>query len=212
MRKGIFGDITEKQLGYLNKMVGSGEHLLSLINDILDITKIQSDMLKLYLEEHVDVAHELGVVAASVEKMLRNRPVKLILDVDADLPHLTCDRRRVRQIFYNLMFNAVKFTEEGTITVSAKKRDDGLLFAVIDTGPGIASESQTIIFDPFVQTEAGIKHAGGTGLGLPISRQLAEAHGGKLWLESEPGDGASFFVSLPLVAQEKVGVTQETIQ
>ena len=108
------------------------------------------------------------------------------------------DASRIRQILLNLVSNAVKFTENGSITLSAKKRDAEILFAVMDTGPGIAPEDQEIVFEPFRQTETGIQHAAGTGLGLPISKRLVEAHGGRVWLESVPGEGAAFYVSLPI--------------
>jgi signal transduction histidine kinase len=130
--------------------------------------------------------------------MLGDKPVALVLDIDPNVPNLSCDKRRVRQVLLNLLSNAIKFTDQGTITFSAKKREDEILFAVIDTGPGIAADQQDIIFQPFVQTDTGIRHAGGTGLGLPISKQIVEAHQGRLWVESTPGEGAAFFVMLPL--------------
>ncbi|MBN1310075.1 MAG: hypothetical protein JXB30_01560 [Anaerolineae bacterium] len=198
MRQGVFGPVTEEQVDYLGKTIDSGEHLLALINDVLDVTKIQTDMLKLFVEEGFDAACELEKLAASAEKMLAEKPVKLVLDIGKNLPLMTCDKRRVRQIFYNLISNAIKFTEEGKITIGARHHDGKLLFAVMDTGPGIAPEDQEKIFEPFVQTETGIKHAGGTGLGMPISKQLATAHGGKLWVASRPGKGAKFFLLLPI--------------
>lgn len=200
MRQGVFGPVNDQQIDYLGKTIDSGEHLLALINDVLDVTKIQSNMLKLFIEEGFSVAQELEKLSASAEKMLENKPVKLVLDVDKNLPLITCDKRRIRQIFYNLVSNALKFTEEGTITISARHSDGQLLFTVLDTGPGIAPEEQGKIFEPFIQTEAGIKHASGTGLGLPISKQLAAAHGGRLWVESKPGEGAKFCLLLPMKA------------
>lgn len=212
MRQGVFGPVNEQQVDYLGKTIDSGEHLLALINDVLDVTKIQSNMLKLFVEEGFNAAQELEKLAATAEKMLENRPVKLVMDVDKDLPLMTCDKRRVRQIFYNLVSNAIKFTEEGTITISAKRREDKLLFAVIDTGPGIVREDQETIFEPFIQTETGIKHAGGTGLGLPISRQLATAHGGRLWVESKPKEGATFLLTLPIKTEVPQEETEKAVK
>ena len=120
---------------------------------------------------------------------------------------MRCDKRRVRQILLNLVSNAVKYTEQGTITVSAKQRGSEVLFTIKDTGPGMSEDQQQVIFEPFVQTETGIKHAGGTGLGLPISKNLVEVHGGRLWLESAPGAGATFFVLLPLQTDIKPSET-----
>ncbi len=197
MRQGVFGPVNDEQVDYLTKVIDSGDHLLSLINDVLDVTKIQSGNLSLFVEEGFDVKREIETIAVAAEKMLENKSVELILDIESDLPLLTCDKRRVRQIFYNLISNAIKFTDEGSVTFKVRRQGLDLIFAVIDTGPGIALEEQNIIFDPFIQTETGIKHAGGTGLGLPISRQLAAAHNGRLWVESKPGEGASFFLALP---------------
>ncbi|MBN2303984.1 MAG: hypothetical protein JXQ72_05880 [Anaerolineae bacterium] len=202
---GTFGPVNEEQVDYLQKSLQSGKHLLSLINDVLDITKIHAGMMKLFIEDDFNVAAELDTIRASVEKMLQDKPVQLVMDVDQDFPLMTCDKRRVRQVLLNLLANAIKFTETGTITISAKRRADDVLFAVSDTGPGIPPDQHDIIFEPFIQTEAGIKHAVGTGLGLPISKRLAEAHGGRLWLDSEPGAGAVFYVALPLQANLTLG-------
>jgi len=124
------------------------------------------------------------------------------------LPLIRGDRRRIRQILLNLASNAVKFTHEGTITISAKYRAEHVLFAVIDTGIGISEEMQAAIFEPFVQTVDGVKVAEGTGLGLPITKNLIEAHNGRLQIESTPGEGSAFFVTLPAQIPELVAVTE----
>jgi signal transduction histidine kinase len=121
-----------------------------------------------------------------------------VQDIDDNLPLLTGDKRRIRQILLNLTSNAAKFTDDGTITLSAKNRGDHVQLAVIDSGPGIKLEMQKIIFEPFMQTADGVKHADGTGLGLPITKSLVEAHHGRIWLESESGEGAAFYVALPI--------------
>lgn len=195
---GTFGEVNDEQREYLFKSLNSGRHLLSLINDVLDITRIQSGMMKLFIEADFDVPREMAQLVATAQKMLQQKPVELVLDVDSSFPALTCDKRRVRQVLLNLTANAIKFTESGVITLSAKKRPDEVLFGVMDTGPGIPLDQQQMIFEPFIQTETGIQHAGGSGLGLPISRSLVNAHGGRLWVESEPGEGAAFFFTLPI--------------
>jgi len=200
----MVGPVSEPQKDLLGKSLGSARHLLSLINDVLDVSKMQSGMLSLFLEDNIDLNKEVDAVIVTAESLLNGKPITLALDIDADLPRIRGDSRRIRQILLNLISNAAKFTEEGTITLSAKQRSGEALFAVIDTGPGITLDEQKTIFEPFVQTESGIKHSGGTGLGLSISKHLAEAHGGKLWLESQPGDGAAFYVSLPIGAPEPV--------
>ena len=205
MEMGTFGDVNEEQEDYLGKILFSGRHLLALINDVLDISKMESGMMKLFIEGDFDVIQETKQVSASVEKLIGDKDVELILDVDSTLPMLAIDKRRIRQVLFNILSNAVKFTEEGTITLSAKHKGDSVLFAVIDTGPGIPANQQDLIFEPFQQTETGIKHAGGTGLGLPISKRLVEAHGGRLWLESTVGDGSIFYFTLPIKPAVKLG-------
>ena len=207
IQMGILGDVNEKQADALSKTLLSGRHLLSLINDILDITKIESGMMRLFIEADVDISQEINTVVASTKTLLANKKdVKLVQDVDTSLPLIVADKRRIRQILLNLLSNAVKFTDSGSITFSVKKIDDNILFAVSDTGPGIASEEIELIFEPFQQTEAGLRHAGGTGLGLPITKRLVEAHLGKIWLESEVGEGATFYVKLPIHSEALLGL------
>jgi signal transduction histidine kinase len=130
--------------------------------------------------------------------LIKDKSLQLIRDIDPNLPEITCDKRRIRQILLNLLTNAIKFTENGSITLIVKNQGQNVSFVVIDTGPGIPKAEQELIFEPFMQTEDGAKQTQGTGLGLPISRSLAQAHGGKLWVESEIGEGSSFFFTLPL--------------
>jgi len=202
MALGMIGPVSEKQTEVLNKSLDSGNHLLQLINDVLDVSKMQSGMLNLFIEDNVNLSEVLASVVATAEPLLQGKPVKLVRDIDRNLPALRGDKRRIRQILLNLLSNAAKFTESGSITLSVKKRSDEVLFAVIDTGPGIKSEDSELIFQPFIQTETGIKHQGGTGLGLPISRHLVQAHGGRIWVESESGEGASFIFTLPLNTED----------
>jgi signal transduction histidine kinase/PAS domain-containing protein len=201
--KGYLGPINEKQEDALQKAVVSGRHLLSLINDILDISKIEAGQLKLLVDKDIDLNEELQSVVASTESLLGEKQghINFITDIDPGLPRVVGDKRRIRQILLNLLSNAVKFTDEGSITLSAKKRQDEILFLISDTGPGVREEDRDLIFEPFRQTEKGIVHAGGTGLGLPITQRLVEAHGGRLWMESEVGDGTMFFVALPIQSQ-----------
>jgi signal transduction histidine kinase len=200
MGLGMMGPVNDQQKDVLGKSLDSGRHLLHLINDVLDISKMQSGMLGLFVEDNVNLHAELDAVVMTAEALLKATPVRFVKDIDPALPSISGDRRRIRQILLNLISNAAKFTEQGTITLSARRRGDEVLFSVTDTGPGISAEQQAIIFQPFIQTEAGVRHGGGTGLGLPISKHLAEAHGGRLWVESEPDRGAAFYVTLPIIA------------
>jgi signal transduction histidine kinase len=120
------------------------------------------------------------------------------MTIAADLPVLSADRQRLFQIILNILSNACKFTEEGDIWVTVRNSGQEIVIEVKDTGPGIAPHEQSLVFEAFKQTDAGIQQGNGTGLGMPISKRLAEAHGGRLWFESEAGQGATFFVTLPI--------------
>jgi len=195
---GLAGPVSEEQKELLNHSLQSSKHLLSLINDILDMSKIQAGKMTLFVEENINLYEILDEVISDAATMLKDSPVKFAMDIDRDLPILSCDKRRIRQILLNLLSNAHKFTEEGTVTLSAKNKGDHILFSVSDTGAGIPSALQPIIFEPYVQTLDGAKKEQGTGLGLPISRSFARAHGGDLWVESTMGKGSIFFFSLPV--------------
>lgn len=198
MRKGMLGPVNERQEDTLNEVVASGQHLLNLINDVLDISKMQSSMLALFVEENIDLYPILDAASTTTEALIKDKPVTLTRDIDSGLPPILGDRRRVQQVLLNLLSNAAKFTDQGTITLSVKRKGDKILFAIMDTGVGIPKEQHEIIFEPFVQTESGIKHAGGTGLGLPIAKNLVETHDGEIWLESTPGKGSAFKFALPI--------------
>ncbi len=195
---GMFGPVNDRQLDALNKTLSSGKHLLNLINDVLDVTKIEANMLNLFIEGDVDLLAEIETAISSSQALLEDKDVTIIRDLPASLPPITGDRRRIRQILLNLLSNACKFTAEGTITVHADQRDDRILMYVRDTGPGIPLDDQQIIFEPFRQSRKGLTQGGGTGLGLAIARRLAEAHEGHLWLESKVGEGSTFYVELPV--------------
>ncbi len=196
--KGLIGPVNQEQEELLNLTLNSSKHLLHLINDVLDISKIQAGQLTLFLEDNVNVLEEAGAVIDIVKGLADEKSLQLITDMELDIPLIACDRRRVRQILLNLMGNAIKFTETGTVTLKLKKHGQKLLFAVMDTGPGIPVTEQELIFAPFMQADEGVKVGQGTGLGLPISRSLVQAHGGDLWVESKRGEGAAFFFTIPM--------------
>ena len=194
----LVGPVTEEQKELLNNSLNSSTHLLQLINDILDISKIQAGMLTLFIEQDVDLYSVLNTVTETVQPMFKEKQVKLIQDIDNNLPLISGDKRRIHQVLLNLLSNAIKFTNKGTVTLSVKIEKTEVIFAVIDTGVGISPETHSAIFEPFVQTPDGIKLEQGTGLGLPISLSLVQAHGGELWMESQPGEGSAFYFSLPV--------------
>ncbi len=193
----ILGPVTEDQIDALNEVVDSGVHLLGLINDILDLTKIEIGMIELLIED-VDVNEVLDGVLSTAKGLIKEKPrIKLISEVEAGLPSLYGDKRRIRQVFLNLISNAIKFTLEGSVTVAAKREDGNIHFIIKDTGLGIEPEDQAIIFESFRQAKAGLAEGTGTGLGLPITKRIVEEHRGRLWLESEVGVGTTFHVLLP---------------
>ncbi|MCI0711493.1 MAG: ATP-binding protein [Chloroflexi bacterium] len=198
---GMFGEVNPKQEETLRKAFNNGKHLLALINDVLDISKIESGTLRLFVEDDIDLKAELLSIVQTGNTLLKDKPVDIRSVIDRDLPRVRGDRRRIRQIVYNVVANACKFTEEGEIVVRATADEDEVLITVSDTGPGIASEDHAAVFEVFTQTESGIRQGEGTGLGMPISRKLAEAHGGRLWLESAPDEGATFYVVLPIASR-----------
>lgn len=203
--KGVMGPVTERQEETLNKVIGSAKHLLNLINDVLDMSKIESGSLNLFIEDDVDVNEILTSVTNTAESLLEDKPVTLELHNDI-LPGVRGDRQRILQIMLNIISNACKFTHEGCIRISASTSGSEIVLSVQDTGPGIAPEDQGLVFEPFKQTETGLRQGSGTGLGMPISKKLVEAHGGRLWVESAPGQGATFYIALPIKSEALIPV------
>ncbi len=192
----MFGELNERQLAYVNDVLEAGKHLLSLINDVLDLAKIEAG--KMELELAPVAVHDLLRSAVSMQSERADRAgVELALTTRPDEITVTADERRLRQIVYNLLSNAVKFTPaDGRVDLSAQLDNGHVEIEVADTGPGIAADDLETIFEEFEQTSDG-KQAEGTGLGLPLSRKLAELHGGRLWAESQPGRGSTFHLTLP---------------
>ena len=203
----MVGPVSDEQKELLQKVYDSGKHLLGLINDVLDISKIESGSLELYVEDGVGLEEEIQMAVTNSKALLEDRPVAVVTDIDKSLPAIRGDRQRILQIILNVLSNACKFTEKGEIRISAARQDGEILLAIKDTGPGISEEEQKAIFKTFKQGEAGLRRGGGTGLGMSISKRLAEAHGGRMWLESRKGEGATFYVALP-VLNEKLKVAE----
>ncbi|MBN1562808.1 MAG: HAMP domain-containing protein [Anaerolineae bacterium] len=195
---GMYGAINDDQKDTLQKVEISGKHLLSLINDVLDISKIEAGSLELFIEEGLDLENIIQPAIETARGLLLEKNVTIHCTIEPGLPHLTGDEQRIRQIVLNLLSNACKFTEQGEIKVRASCHNDTILITVKDTGPGIDPSDHETIFEVFRQARSGVRKAEGTGLGLPISRRLAEAHEGRLWVESALGQGATFYVALPV--------------
>jgi signal transduction histidine kinase len=199
---GMMGSVNEKQIEALETVTDNSKHLLALINDILDISKIEVGLLQLFIEDDIDLDKEYNAVVDVARSSLADKPIALRLQKEVDLPRITADRRRVRQIMLNLVSNACKFTNEGMVAIRLNREGNDVVFSVTDTGMGIAKEDRERIFKTFHQTNSAIKKGGGTGLGLPISRRLAEIHGGSLTFASQEGVGSIFTLRLPIHAQE----------
>lgn len=194
----FYGPVNQEQVEILGKTEASGKHLLNLINDVLDISKIEAGSLELFVENDICVERIVEMAAETGRASLMTNAVTISCCVEPNLPLLTGDEQRIRQIVYNLISNACKFSNEGEVVVRAYQCNDEIHIAVCDSGPGIDPQDHEKIFDTFRQAKTGLRKGTGTGLGLPISRSLAAAHGGRLWLDSAPGRGATFFVALPV--------------
>ncbi len=203
--KGIDGPVTELQQQDLNAIHNAGQHLLNLINDILDLSKIEAGKMELTFEENVNLADLINSVMSTVVGLVKDKPIKLIKNIAADLPPVRIDPTKVRQILLNLFSNAAKFTDEGVISIDANQRvnPDGkreVIISVTDTGCGISPEDQKKLFQPFSQVDSSpTRKTGGSGLGLSICRHLVEMHGGQIGLTSEPGKGSTFYFTLPIL-------------
>jgi signal transduction histidine kinase len=198
LNRGMMGEVNEEQQETLGEIIEHSEHLLSLINDVLDMSKIESGSLNLFIEDEVNLGDILETVTTTTKSLIHEKPIALETEISPELPRLRGDRQRILQILLNIVSNAAKFTKEGRICIQAQSQGENVLITVTDSGMGIAQEDQWAVFEAFKQTTTGLRRGGGTGLGMPISKNLAEAHGGKLWFESESGKGTSFFVSLPI--------------
>lgn len=201
---GDTGPVNEQQHELLTEAVGSAKYLLNLINDVLDMSKIESGSLNLFIQDDVSMDALLKSALTTGQGLLKDKPIQLHTDIADNLPLVRADKQRILQILLNIISNACKFTDEGEIIVRAHGTDNEIVISVQDTGPGIAPEDQSLVFDAFQQTSSGLRQAGGTGLGMPIARSLAEAHGGRLWLESEYGTGATFYFSMPVRSDELI--------
>jgi signal transduction histidine kinase len=200
---GVYGQPTEKMLEVLKRLESNGKHLLGLINDVLDLSKIEAGQLVLDLSDYSlqDVAQ---TVYSAVEPLAADKKLKFKAEVAPGLPPGRGDGRRLTQVLLNLVGNAIKFTDSGEVVIRADAGNGSFDLSVHDTGPGISAADQAKLFQEFQQADNSItRKKGGTGLGLAISKRIIELHGGRIWVESELGRGSTFFVSLPVQAQAK---------
>ena len=201
----IYGATAPKMREVLQRIETNGRHLLGLINDVLDLSKIEAGQLSLALAEY-SIKELMQGVYVAVEPLATAKKLRLTLQVPEGLPRAHGDDRRIAQVLLNLVGNAIKFTDAGEVAIRAAAADGTLTIAVRDTGPGIAASDQAKIFEEFQQADNSItRQKGGTGLGLAISKRIVEMHGGRLWVESALGAGSTFAFTLPLMAERPAG-------
>jgi len=204
MADGAYGEPSEKMLGILKRLEANGKHLLGLINDVLDLSKIEAGQLVLELSDYCvqDIAQ---TVRSTLEPLASDKKLAFRLELALDLPPGHGDGRRLTQVLINLVGNAIKFTDAGEVAIKAEANNGSFHVSVRDTGPGISSADQARLFQEFQQADNAItKKKGGTGLGLAISKRIIEMHGGRIWVESQVGQGSTFAFTLPVVVERQV--------
>ena len=203
----IYGDTPERMRTVLKRIESNGRHLLALINDVLDLSKIEAGQLTLSVAEYS--LNEVACnVYAAVEPLAAQKNLRFKLEVPPDLPRGRGDEHRLTQVLLNLVGNAIKFTDAGEVRINATAANGSFRVAVADTGPGISAVDQGKLFQEFQQADSSItKNKGGTGLGLAISRRIVEMHGGTIWVESEVGKGSTFVFTLPVIAERQARKT-----
>ncbi|AKB79941.1 sensory transduction histidine kinase [Methanosarcina horonobensis HB-1 = JCM 15518] len=195
----IFGELNERQLKYVNNISVSGRHLLGVINDILDLSKVEAGKMELYYSEF-SIGSVFDEVKSTILPLAMVKNLETEFNIDPDFGDIQADRSRLIQILYNLVSNAVKFTPEGgKVSVYCKKSGNRAIFSVTDTGIGISPEDQKYLFEPFKQIDSGTnRQYGGTGLGLALVKQFVDMHKGRVWFTSAQGKGSSFIFELPV--------------
>ncbi len=213
--QGIDGELNEMAMNDIRLIYSSGQHLLALINDVLDLAKIEAGKLEL-VQTPVDVSSVLKDVLATSNSLIKNKPVEIVVEAEENLPRVYADRLRFSQVLLNLVSNAAKFTDEGTVTIRAEVQErfpDKMYIAVTDTGVGIDPGKVDTIFDRFRQADSSTtRKYGGSGLGLAICKQLVEMHGGEIGVMSELDIGSTFYFTIPLaetISEDESSLTAE---
>src|SRR5262249_14379964 len=194
----IYGETPSRMRAVLTRVQINGRHLLTLINDVLDLSRIEAGQLTLSLADY-SIKQVVQSAGAAIEPLVNEKKLALKLEVPPDLPPGYGDERRLTQVLLNLVSNAVKFTDMGEVAVKVAAADASFLVSVRDTGPGIRPEDQVRIFEEFQQADASTtKKKGGTGLGLSIAKHIVEMHGGRIWVDSTIGSGSTFSFTVPV--------------
>jgi GAF domain-containing protein len=204
MADGAYGEPSEKMLGVLKRLEAQGKHLLGLINDVLDLSKIEAGQLVLELSDY-SVQDIAQTVRSTLEPLAADKKLTFKVEVAPQLPPGRGDGRRLTQVLINLVGNAIKFTDAGEVAIKAEANNGSFHVSVRDTGPGISAADQAKLFQEFQQADNAItRKKGGTGLGLAISKRIIEMHGGKIWVESQVGQGSTFRFTLPVIVERQV--------
>jgi signal transduction histidine kinase len=204
MADGIYGELPEKTMAVLKRLESNGRHLLGLINDVLDLSKIEAGQLVLDLSDYSleDIAQ---TVRSTLEPLAADKKLAFKVEVAPKMPAGHGDGRRLTQVLINLVGNAIKFTDAGEVVITGGATDGSFHLSVRDTGPGISAADQAKLFQEFQQADNAItRKKGGTGLGLAISKRIVEMHGGKIWLESQVGQGSTFSFTVPVRVERQV--------
>ncbi|MDP4197527.1 MAG: HAMP domain-containing sensor histidine kinase, partial [Bacteroidota bacterium] len=194
-----YGELNEKQLKSIGNILKSGKHLLNLINDILDISKVESGKMELNYKQF-NLASKLNMTKNLLSPIADRKNIQIEIDMDKDLASVCADEARFAQIMYNLVDNATKFSyENGVVKIGARKKGNMVEVTVKDTGIGIKPEDQSKLFNPFSQVDPFLsKQYQGTGLGLALVKQIVRLHGGYVWFRSKPGEGSTFAFAIPI--------------
>ena len=204
MADGAYGEPSEKMLGILKRLEANGKHLLGLINDVLDLSKIEAGQLVLELSDY-SVQDIAQTVRSTLEPLAADKKLAFKVELAPQLPPGRGDGRRLTQVLINLVGNAIKFTDAGEVAIKAEANNGAFYVSVRDTGPGISAADQARLFQEFQQADNAItRKKGGTGLGLAISKRIIEMHGGKIWVESQLGQGSTFAFTLPVIVERQV--------
>jgi signal transduction histidine kinase len=200
----IYGETPDKMREVLDRLQANGKHLLGLINDVLDLSKIEAGQLTLDLADY-SIKDVVDSVVSAVESLANGKKLALTADVGQNLPIGHGDGRRLAQVLLNLVGNAIKFTDKGAVAITATAENGSFTVAVRDTGPGISPSDQGKIFEEFQQADnSATKRKGGTGLGLSIAKRIIAMHGGRIWVESDVGKGSTFAFTIPMRVERQV--------
>jgi GAF domain-containing protein len=204
MTDGAYGESSEKMAAVLKRLESNGKHLLGLINDVLDLSKIEAGQLTLDLIDY-SVSDIAQTVRSTLEPLATDKKLAFKVEVPAELPPGYGDGRRLTQVLINLVGNAIKFTDKGEVAIKAEANNGAFRVSVRDTGPGISTTDQAKLFQEFQQADNSItRRKGGTGLGLAISKRIVEMHGGRIWIDSTVGQGSTFTFTVPVHVERQV--------